>query len=222
LLLCASIVLGAVEAKVNGRKGMIRILSIGESYYPGTRLPIVLRADPRIAYQPVPTNWYESTFASVGASREDAIRFVRQYMPGSYPQLARNYDVILLSDFDVDVIPEEQFSWMEFSVRRIGVGLAKYEINYDPAHWHTFDFFCQSSSIYPGFPTELVKGKEFRSVGIRALVSQGRGRPHPILDLPGMKDYKFPMDFGYGKCGYERPRQGSTMIARFVSGEEAA
>jgi len=217
----ANLALFATSAKVEPGYGRIRILSIGEAYYPETRVPVVLKADPRIRYQPVPTNWYESTFASVGSGREDALRFVRQYMPRTYKRLVDSYDVILLSDFDVDVINPTQFAWMEHAVERGGMGLAKYEMNYDPAHWHTFDLFC-GSPIYPAFPTRLVEGREFRSVGIRAVPLPGTRRPHPILDLPGMRGGKVPMDIGGGKCGYEAPREGSTVIARFIPGEEAA
>ena len=211
---------GPAWAKVDPESSLIRVISIGEAYYPETRVPLLLRADPRIRYQPVPTNWYEGTFASVGAGRKDALKFIRQYMPRTYERLIKTYDVTLLSDFDVDVITHTQFMWMERSVREDDMGLAKYEMNYDPAHWHTFDLFCQSA-VYPAFPTDLIKGKTLRGIGIYATVLPD-GKPHPMLDLPGMKNNRVPVDIGSGKCGYENPRSGSTVVARFVPEDEPA
>ncbi len=109
-LLVPVVALSLTEAKVDSSSGMIRIISIGESFYPETRLPFMLRADPRIVYQPVPTNWYEGTFQAVGRDRMDAERFLRIYIPRTYQRFVDSYDVILLSDFEVDIISPEQFA----------------------------------------------------------------------------------------------------------------
>ena len=75
-LALASVLLPAADCKLEPSSGIIRVLSIGESYYPETRLPFMLRADPRIRYQQVPTNWYEGTFQAVGSGVKDAERFL--------------------------------------------------------------------------------------------------------------------------------------------------
>lgn len=199
--------------KVDPSSGFIRIICIGESYYPETRFPLLLSADPRIRYQPIPANWYEGSFASVGAGREDALKFIRQYMPRTYDRLIDAYDVILLSDFEVDIITEQQFDWMERSVREDGFGLGKYEMNYDTSHFSTFGRFI-ASAVYPAFPADLQSGSTIpgTSEGIYA-VQLGTGKVHPVLDLPGMRNYKI---LSSGTYGYEIPRQGATTIAKFV------
>ncbi len=202
-----------VSAKVDPASGLIRVICIGESYYPETRLPILLRADPKIRYQPVPANWYESTFSSVGSGRKDAVRFLRQYMPRTYRQLVEKYDVLVLSDFEVDIISGDQFSWMERGVREGGMGIGKYEMNYDPAHFGTFDRFV-GSEVYKAFPADLRRGQEIPTPleGITPVPLPSTGKPHPMLNLPGIERYKL---LGSGTYGYEDPRQGATTIAVF-------
>jgi len=211
--------LAFAHAKVDPSSGVIRVISIGESYYPETRLPFMLRADPRISYQPVPTNWYEGTFQAVGRDRKDAEKFLRLYIPRTYERFVEGYDVILLSDFEVDIIPPEQFVWMEVSVRQDGMGIGKYEMNYDPAHWRTFDLF-RTLAVYDAFPTDLIWGKEFSGVGLYAVRMEATGRPHPILDLPNMINDRIPVDIGSGKAGYEQPRPGALVIARYAPNDE--
>jgi len=211
-------------AKVDPASGLIRIVCIGESYYPETRLPLLLEADPKIRYQPIPANWYEGTFAAVGGGRKDALKFIRQYMPRTYDRLVHTYDVIILSDFEVDVITEQQFAWMEKAVREDGVGMGKYEMNWDPGHFGTFNRFV-SSAVYPVFPASLPSGKfvpkPLEGIEPVPLNLSGRppNRPHPMLDLPGMRDYKL---LGSGDYGYEIPRPGATVVAKFIpKGEDA-
>ena len=212
---------GLAGAKVDPSTGLIRVISIGECFHPETRLPFFLRADPRIRYQPVPTNWYEGTFSAVGSDRKDAERFMRLYFPRSYERFLESYDVTLLSDFEVDIISPTQFEWMADAVEVGGMGIGKYEMNYDPAHWQTFDLF-RASALYPVFPTSLAHGREFSGIGLRATTMPDTGENHPILDLPNMPGNRLPVDIGSGKAGYENPRQGSTVIARYVPNREPA
>ena len=223
-VLVLSILLLAVPiswGKVDPDAGHIRIISIGESFYPETRLPFMLRADPRIRYQPVPTNWYEGTFQAVGSGRRDAEKFLRLYIPRTYERFIGSYDVILLSDFEVDIIEPQQWAWMETSVRVDRMGIGKYEMNYDPAHWTTFDLF-RTLPVYSAFPADLVFAHELRGIAIYATTMPGTGRPHPMLDLPNMKNWRVPIDIGSGKAGYENPRPGSTVVARYIPNDEPA
>jgi len=71
-------------------------------------------------------NWAESSFSNVGRSRNDALKFVRQYMPRTYDGYIALYDVTLLSDFEVDVLTPLQYTWMEKAAREVGMGLGKY------------------------------------------------------------------------------------------------
>jgi len=220
LLLSFVVGLAASSAKVDPTSGLIRVVCIGESYYPETRLPIILTADPRIRYQPIPANWYESTFAAVGGSKADVYKFMRQYLPRSYERLLEAYDVLLLSDFEVDIITGEQFVWMERSCREDGMGLGKYEMNWDPAHFSTFPIFV-ASAVYKAFPADLQEGKLIPKPlsGIYAAPVPETGRVHPMLDLPGMKNYQVLVS---GDYGYENPRPGSTVVARFLPRSEEA
>jgi len=212
--------ISASLAKTDPATGHIRIICIGESYVPETRLPVLLRADPRIRYQPIPANWYESTFQSVGGGKEDALKFIRQYMPRTYDRLVQSNDVLLLSDFEVDIITEQQFVWMERSIREAGLGLGKYEMNYDTTYFATFDRFL-SSAIYKAVPADLKSGANLPKPleGIYAVDIPSLGGPHPMLDLPEMRKYNI---LGSGTYGYEIPRRGSTVIARFIPNDQDA
>ncbi len=207
-------------AKTDPESGIIRIICIGESYYPETRLPLILGSDARISYQPIPANWYESSFGSVGGGRKDALKFIRQYMPRTYTRLVETYDEVLLSDFEVDIITPEQFVWMERGVREGGMGLGKYEMNYDPGHFGTFGRFV-ASAVYPALPADLQEGKLIPKPleGIYPVNLPGTGRPHPMFDLPGMINYKV---LASGDYGYEIPRPGATVVARFLPNDEDA
>ncbi len=221
ILLSVLISLSMSSAKVDPATMKIRIICIGESYVPETRLPILLKADPRIAYQAIPANWAESTFQVIGgASRKDALKFIRQYMPRSYGLFVENYDIILLSDFEVDVITEQQFMWMERGVREGGMGLGKYEMNYDPGHFSTFDRF-RASAVYKAVPADLKSGSLMRRPleGIYAVKMPDTGEPHPMLDLPEMRRYRL---LGSGDYGYETPRTGATVVARFKPNDQDA
>lgn len=212
--------LPASYCKVDPLSNLIRVVCIGESHIHETRLPLLLGSDPRLTYQPIPANWYESTFQAVGGGRKDALKFMRQYMPRTYGRLIDTYDVILLSDFEVDIITEEQFSWMEQSVREAGMGLGKYEMNYDPGHFGTFNRFV-ASSIYLALPADLQWGQIIPKPleGIYPVPIPGTGEPHPMLDLPGMNQFKV---LNEGTYGYEIPRPGATVIARFKPKDEDA
>ncbi len=210
--------------KEDPASGHIRIIGIGESYYPETRFPHLIMADPRIRYQPIPANWYEGSFEGIGTGRNDVLRFIRQYMPKTYERFVDGFDVVFLSDFEVDVITPQQFMWMEKGVREEGMGLGKYEMNWDSAYFSTFDLFV-SSAVYPVFPASLVRGSKIPNTlgGIEPvpLNLSGRppGAPHPVVDLPGMRNYKILTS---GTYGYETPREGAITIARFVpDGQDA-
>ena len=223
LIFVVVLILGASEgsAKTDPATGFIRILCIGESYVPETRLPILLRADPRIRYQPIPANWYEGTFQSIGGGgKDDALKFIRQYMPRTYDRLVASTDAVLLSDFEVDVITEQQFSWMERGVREGGMGLGKYEMNYDPGHFGTFDMF-RASAIYNAVPANLKSGGSIPKPleGIYAVNIPSLGGPHPMLDLPEMRRYSV---LASGDYGYEIPRRGATVVARFIPNDQDA
>jgi hypothetical protein len=209
--------------KTDPSSGHIRIIGIGESYYPETRFPHLIRADPRLRYQPIPANWYEGSFDSVGTGREDVMRFIRQYMPKNYPNFVENYDVVVLSDFEVDVITPMQFTWMEKAVREEGAGLGKYEMNWDPGHFGTFDMLV-SSAVYPVFPASLWSKAIPRPLeGVEPvplnLTGRPPGTPHPVVDLPGMRNYRI---LGSGDYGFEVPREGAITVAKFVPNKQDA
>jgi hypothetical protein len=224
LLLLATLMFGGISGKVDPSSGQIRIIGIGESYYPETRFPHLIRADPRISYQPIPANWYEGSFGSVGTGREDVMRFIRQYMPKTYDRFVEGFDVVLLSDFEVDVITGQQFGWMERGVREEGMGLGKYEMNWDTAYFSTFEMF-RSSAVYPVFPADLIAGSRILAPlnGIEPvplnLTGRPPGSPHPVVDLPGMRKYKV---LTTGTYGVEKPREGAITIAWFVPNKQDA
>ena len=193
--------------------GVIRILCVGESYYPETPLPLLVRSDPKIQYDPLPANLGEGTFTWGGPAALK--RFVRIYMPRRYEDFINSYDLIILSDYPAIFLEPEHYRWFEKSVREEGAGLAKYEVNFamggasypmDP--W-------RSSPVYPAFPTELP------DKNLPCLGPGGSGRPpdgveveknNPLVDLPGVERFDL---FGTGGFGMENPKQATRTIAWF-------
>jgi hypothetical protein len=224
LLMLVALTIEGSSGKVDPSSGHIRVIGIGESYYPETRFPHLIRADPRLTYQPIPANWYEGSFGSVGAGRQDVMRFIRLYMPKTYERFVEGFDAVLLSDFEVDVITPQQFIWMEQGVREEGMGLGKYEMNWDPAYFSTFEMF-RSSAVYAALPASLVPGSRILAPlnGIAPvplnLTGRPPGAPHPVVDLPGMTQYKV---LTAGTYGVEEPREGATTIAWFVPNKQDA
>jgi len=201
--------------KVDPTTGHIRILCIGESYYPDTPLPLILRADPRVRYYPIP-----ASFRVRLGGKEEVLKLMRQYMPRTYEQLIGLYDVILMSDFEVDILTDEQLQWMEECVGQGGIGIGKYEMNWDPTYFKTFDLFV-ASPLYRVFPADLLPGRSIPRPldGIYPVSLPGTGRPHPMLDLPEIRNYKL---LGPGDYGYEIPRAGATVVAKFRPKDEDA
>jgi len=204
---------GAALAKT-GPTGVIRVLCIGESYYPETILPLVVAGDPKVEYNPLPANLYEGTFTFGGP---DALkRFVRLYIPRRYEDFLSRYDLIILSDYPMMMLEAEHYRWFERAVRDEGAGLAKYELHYQVGggaypmeHWW-------ASAVYPVFPADMPEllipvsgwlGQPGRAPdGIR--VEKG----NPLVDLPGVDRF---MLFGAGVYGLEVPRPGAETIAWF-------
>ncbi len=201
----------SVYAKT-GPTGVIRILCIGESYYPETVLPLVISGDPKIEYNPLPANMGEGTFTFGGPTALK--KFVRIYIPRRYEDFLARYDIVILSDFPAVFLEFEHLRWFEQAVREEGVGLGKYELNYGIGgsaypmeHW-------RESPVYQAFPADLPDlllpchgwlGEAGRPPG-GVRVQKG----NPMVDLPGVERYLL---FGSGVYGLELPRPGSQTIA---------
>jgi len=93
-------------------------------------------------------------------------------------------------------------------------------MNWDPSNWGSFDLFV-ASAVYPAMPASLQSGKSVPRPleGIAPVKLPETGKPHPIVDLPEMTKYKI---LGSGDYGFEIPRPGATVIAKFIpKGEDA-
>jgi len=197
-----------------GPSGVIRVLCIGESYYPETILPLIVVSDPKLEYNPLPANMYEGTFTFGGP---DALRrFVRLYIPRRYEDFLSRYDLIILSDYPMLMLEAEHYRWFERAVREEAAGLAKYELHYQVGagaypmeHW-------EASAVYPVFPADVPE----LLIPVTGWLGQV-GRPpdgvrvekgNPLVDLPGVDRF---MLFGAGVYGLEVPRPGAKTIAWF-------
>ncbi len=187
-----------------GPTGVIRILCVGESYYPETVLPLVVGSDPKIEYNPLPANMGEATFTFGGPTALK--KFVRIYIPRRYEDFLARYDVVILSDFPAIFLEIDHLRWFEQAVREEGAGLGKYELNYGiSGAAYPMDPW-RESPVYPVFPADLpdllLPGQAWLG-GVR--VQEG----NPMVDLPGVDRYLL---FGPGLFGLELPRAGSETI----------
>ncbi len=213
MLLGAVLALPAGLGKYDPESLRIRAFCIGESYYPETSYPLLVKGDPRIFYVPIPANIAEGTFAQVagGGGEEAARKFMRLYLPRTYDQLISSYDVAILSDFEAWLVPNQQFVWMRRAIEEEGLGLAKYEINWDTGGYYIraseFIDLWIASPLFDAFPAEFVKGKQVKfSSGI--IPTKG----NPVTDLPGIEKYDLLTS---GSYGIETPREGAEILAIF-------
>ncbi len=195
-------------------QGVIRVICIGESYYPETPLPALIEGDPKVGYQAVPANLGEASFAWGGLAALK--RFIRIYIPRTYEGLLESYDLVILSDFDGMLMDPKHLEWIERLVREEGGGLAKYEINYDPLVSYASGIeYWKSTSIYAAFATDLPEGKTIPVSDGGLRVEEG----NPMVDLPGVRQHYL---FVSGRYGYETPRQAARTVAWFKPGGEHA
>ncbi|MBU7004049.1 MAG: hypothetical protein HXS50_00685 [Theionarchaea archaeon] len=201
-------------------RGIIRIICIGESYYPETPLPLLVQSDPKVDYSPLPANMGEGTFTWGGPSALK--RFVRIYLPRGYDGFLERYDLIILSDYPEIFLEPSHYQWFERAIREEGAGLAKYELNYGSGGASYPMDPWRASAIYPAFPADL-EDRHMPTIG-----PGGWGRPpdgvrvkegNPLIDLPGVNRYDL---FGSGMFGIEIPRQGAEVIGWFRHTEYSA
>ena len=201
-----------VHAKYDPQNLKIRVFCIGESWVPYTKFPLLLKGDPRIFYVPIPANIWESasTFeATFGGGGENLVKkYVRIYLPRNYEKMVSSFDVALLADYEAWVIPNQIYEWIRRGVEEEGMGLAKYEINWDTGYIKG-DFIerWMATPVYPAFPsTFLIKEQVRNSNGI--VPKEG----NPVTDLPGISKYDLLRS---GRYGIEVPRQGAVVLAVF-------
>jgi hypothetical protein len=216
LVLAATV--GTASAKYDPETFRIRVFCIGESYYPETSYPLLIQGDPRIFYVPIPANLAESTFATAtgGGGEDDVKKFMRLYLPRTYDQLISSFDMAMLCDFEAWLVPNQQYEWIRRAMEEEGMGLAKYEIN-----WDTGGFYIRSqvfidlwiaSPLFEAFPADFVKGKQVKNaLGIIP------AEENPVTDLPGIEQYNL---LNSGSYGIETPRQGASILAKFRNDPE--
>ena len=206
-------VIGSSNAKHDPASYRIRTYCIGESYYPETSFPLLIQGDPRIFYVPIPANLAETTFyiASGGGGEEAARKFMRLYLPRTYNQLVSSVDLVMISDFEAWLIPNQQYEWMRKAMEEEGMGLAKYEINWDIGGFYIksneFIDLWIASPLFEAFPVDFVMGEQIEhSMGIIPVEN------NPVTDLPGIENYNL---LGSGDYGIETPREGASILAVF-------
>lgn len=203
---------GPASAKYDPQTLKIRVFCIGESWVPYTRYPLLLKGDPRIYYVPIPANIWESasTFQSTfGGSGEDIVRkYVRIYLPRTYDGMIKSFDVAILADYEAWVIPNRIYEWIRKAVDEEGMGLAKYEINWDTGYIKgDFIQLWEATPVYAAFPSTFVIGQQVKnSNGI--IPEKG----NPVTDLPDISKYDLLRS---GRYGIEVPKGGARVLAVF-------
>ncbi len=213
LVLAALALLTPPNWAKTGPRGIIRVICIGESYYPETPLPLLMQTDPKVQYHPLPANLYEGTFTWGGPN---ALRkFVRIYIPRRYEDFLTTYDLIILSDYPSYFLEQRHYEWFERAIREDGAGLAKYELNFGTGGGSYSMDAWRSTAVYAAFPATL-EDRLLPTAG-----PGGGGRPpdglavqggNPLVDLPGVNRYSL---FGAGMFGVEVPKQASETLAWF-------
>ncbi len=213
LLLAAILFLFSAGLAKTGPSGIIRVICIGESYYPETPMPLIMQSDPKVQYNPLPANMGESTFTWGGPS---ALRkFVRIYIPRRYEDFLAAYDLVILSDYPSFFLEPQHYEWFERAIREEGAGLAKYELNFGTGGSSYPMDPWRASAVYAAFPATL-EDRLLPTTG-----PGGAGRPpdgveveegNPLVDLPGVDRYSL---FGTGMFGVEVPKPGARTVAWF-------
>jgi uncharacterized membrane protein len=102
------------SAKNLSRTGVARVLYIGEPYYSATPVPYMV-SDPLIDVHKVEASiWLGST--------TKIMKSMRMYMPRSYSDLLEKYDVVVLSDANLQTLRHSHVQWIGDSVEA-GMGL---------------------------------------------------------------------------------------------------
>jgi uncharacterized membrane protein len=208
-----SLMLPGCVAKYDPETLRIRAFCIGESYFPETRFPLLVQSDPRIFYVPIPANLAEGSFetATEGGGEAAVRKFMRLYLPRRYDDLVSSYDLAMLSDFEAWIIPNQEFEWMRQAIEEEGMGLIKYEINWDTGGYYMrsgqFIDLWIASAVFEAFPSDFVIGKQ---------VAYANGiipaENNPVTDLPGIERYALLTS---GSYGIETPREGALVLATF-------
>jgi len=112
ILACAVLALPAAEAR------LIHILYTGDPYPGRTPYPY-MKMDPMLRVTPIQAS--QAHYA--GISQEDIRRSIRQYMPRTYDELVEDYQVIIISDSNVNSFLPEHLAWFHDAVNESGLGL---------------------------------------------------------------------------------------------------
>ena len=201
-----------VHAKYDPETMKIRVFCIGESWVPYTKFPLLLQGDPRIFYVPIPANIWESasTFQTTfGGGGENLVKkYVRIYLPRSYDKMISSFDVAILADYEAWVIPNQVYEWIRKGVENEGMGLAKYEINWDTGYIKgDFIQLWEATPVCPAFPSTFVIGKQIQNSN--GIIPK---KNNPVTDLPGISKYDLLRS---GRYGIEVPKEGSIVMAVF-------
>ena len=114
-LLFVFVLLGATLGQSDPR---VRVLYTGDPY-PGQTPYIYMKVEPMLVVTPVQA----SRDHYAGISSQDIIRAIRIYMPRRYKDLAQEYDVVIISDSNVNSFTADQRNWFKLSVIEEGMGL---------------------------------------------------------------------------------------------------
>ncbi len=212
-----SVVLGSTLVGSMGKHDpetlRIRAFCIGESYFPETKFPLLVQSDPRIFYVPIPANIAEGSFETIsGGGGEGAVqKFMRLYLPRTYADMIWSYDLAMLSDYEAWLVPTMQYEWIRRGMEEEGMGLSKYEINWDTGGYYIkSDIFIDlwiASPLNDAFPGSFVRGKQVAySNGIIP------AEDNPVTDLPNIEKYNLLTS---GSYGIETPKQGASILATF-------
>jgi len=121
LALFVQIFLFTLVIAAAGAQSPVSVLYTGDPF-PGHTPYVHMKVEPMLSVTPIQA----SRDHYAGISGDDIRRAIRIYMPRTYDSLVEIYDVIIISDSNVNSFTRDQHTWFRRSVAEDGMGLAMF------------------------------------------------------------------------------------------------
>lgn len=116
VVLLASLAMGTVAGETEDNR--VSVIYTGDPY-PGKTPYLWMKVEPLLTVTAVQA----SRDHYAGIDLEDIRRAIRIYMPRTYESLAETYDVVIISDANVDSFSREQLAWFKSAIEGDAIGL---------------------------------------------------------------------------------------------------
>lgn len=191
LLTAHPLLVGAREEKRDPETGRIRVIYLGDCIVQDNPSLAFLH-EPWIDVTRIPASlyWQWAHELYIG---ESVPRFMRRYMPRTCDELARKYDVIILSDANVNMFQTQHLEWFKKGVEEAGLGLTMVggdETFGGSGPWPSWG----PTSVGEILPVDCLDGIHIKDAFLRV----GLEKPdHPLLASLPLDESPFPAFLGF-------------------------